>query len=181
MKKIKKLFKNHSPYLVGLTLFEIILSIIATLSFVYSDTLTYSDSLVIEQLGIEKLLESLYTSTWWALILFLLAFIAILSLTSIVYKKLEYFFISICCWVEMIILALNLNSTLKDNIFVLLLGLPILIINIIAYKSEKNILNKKKKKDEDKITKSDIICYSLLGTLIVVLVVVLIFLISNIK
>lgn len=149
MNKIKVLFKEHSPYLLGLTFLEIILSIICTLAFVYSDSLTYTESLIFNALGVEKLLQTLYSSTWWALILLLLAFIAIFSLTSIIYKKLEYLFISICSWVVMFVLALNFTKPISDIISVLLLFIPILIINIIAYKTEKNKLT-----DNTKITKN---------------------------
>lgn len=142
MNKIKTLFKEHSPYLIILTLLEIILSIICTLAFVYSDSLTYNESLIFNALGVEKLLQTLYSSTWWALILLLLALIAIFSLTSIVYKKLEYLFISICSWFVMFILAINFTKPISDILSVLLLFIPILIINIIAYKTEKEKLNK---------------------------------------
>ena len=145
MKTIKKLFKEHSPYLVLLTLAEILLSIVATLSFVYTDSLQYSDSAIISG-SVEKLLETVYSSTWWALILFLLFFIALFAFMSIIYKKLEYLTISIGCWVEMLILSINVGNDLKELLINLLLFIPIFILNIIAYKTEKNKLNTKTKK-----------------------------------
>ena len=145
MKTIKKLFKEHSPYLILLTLAEILLSVVATLSFVYTDSLQYSDSAIISG-GVEKLLETVYSSTWWALILFLLFFIALYAFMSIIYKKLEYLTISIGCWVEMLILSINVGNDLKELLINLLLFIPIFILNIIAYKTEKNKLNTKTKK-----------------------------------
>ena len=145
MKTIKKLFKEHSPYLILLTLAEILLSVVATLSFVYTDSLQYSDSAIISG-GVEKLLETIYSSTWWALILFLLFFIALFAFMSIIYKKLEYLTISIGCWVEMLILSINVGNDLKELLINLLLFIPIFILNIIAYKTEKNKLNTKTKK-----------------------------------
>ena len=145
MKTIKKLFKEHSPYLIFLTLGEILLSIVATLSFVYTDSLQYSDSAFISG-GVEKLLETVYSSTWWALILFLLFFIALFAIISIIYKKLEYLTISIGCWVEMLILSINVGNDLKELLINLLLFIPIFILNIIAYKTEKDKLNTKTKK-----------------------------------
>ncbi len=145
MKTIKKLFKEHSPYLILLTLAEILLSVVATLSFVYTDSLQYSDSAIISG-GVEKLLETVYSSTWWALILFLLFFIALFAFMSIIYKKLEYLTISIGCWVEMLILSINVGNDLKELLINLLLFIPIFILNIIAYKTEKNKLNTKTKK-----------------------------------
>lgn len=140
---MKKLIKEHSPYLLFLCLAEIIISIVSIEAFVYSDSLTYSDSLIYTALGIETLLESLYSSTWWALILFTLGFITITSVTSIVFKKLEYLFMSILGWILMLLLAINIGNPIKDIIFVILLFIPIIAINIIAYKTEKQKLNKK--------------------------------------
>lgn len=149
MKWLKKLFKDNSPYLVLLTLAESILSVVCTLAFVYSDTLSYADSQVFNALGIEKLLESIYSSTWWALILLLLTFIAILSIATIYLKKMDYLFIGILLWGEMLILAINLNNSLLDNLSIMALFIPIIIINIIAFKEQKKKLeikpNKKNK------------------------------------
>lgn len=145
---MKRLFKEHSPYLLILCLAEIIISIVSIEAFVYSDSLTYSDSLIYNAIGIETLLESLYSSTWWALILFTLGFITICSITSIVFKKLEYFFMGILGWGLMLILAINIGNPIKDILFVIALFVPILGINIIAYKTEKEKLSLKKRKAE---------------------------------
>lgn len=142
---MKKLFKEHSPYLLFLTLAEIIISIISIEAFVYSDSLNYSDSLIYNALGIEKLLETIYSSTWWAFILCTLGFITICSITSIVYKKLEFLFMSISGWILMLLLAINVGNPIKDIISVILLFIPIIMINIIAYKTEKKKLNTKKR------------------------------------
>ena len=114
---MKKLLKENSIYLVILTIVEIIISTICTLAFVYTDTLNYDDSLIFNALGMQKLLQTIYSSTWWALILTILALIAILSVTTLVYKKLEYLFIGICLWVEMFILTLDFNKSPKDLFF----------------------------------------------------------------
>ena len=106
---MKKIFKEHSPYLLFLCVMEIIITIISIEAFVYSDSLNYSDSLIYSAIGIEKLLETMYSSTWWAFILFTLGFITIMTLTSIVYKKLEYLFISIMGWILMLLLAINIG------------------------------------------------------------------------
>lgn len=142
---MKRLFKEHSPYLLILCLTEIVISIVSIEAFVYSDSLTYSDSLIYNAIGIETLLESLYSSTWWALILFTLGFITICSITSIVFKKLEYFFMGILGWGLMLILAINIGNPIKDILFVIALFVPILGINIIAYRTEKVKLTHKKK------------------------------------
>ena len=141
---MKKLLKENSIYLVVLTIVEIILSTICTIAFIYTDTLNYGDSLIFNALGIQKLLQTIYSSTWWALILMLLALIAIMSITTLVFKKLEYLFIGILLWVEMFILTLDFNKSPKDLFFSALLILPIIIINIIVYRREKEVLEKKK-------------------------------------
>ncbi len=133
---IKKLVKNNSPYFLGLTFIECLISIVCTIAFVYSDTLSYADSAIFETLGLEKLLENIYSSTWWSLILLLFAFIAILNISSLYLKKRDYAFISILLWGELFILAINLNRPLMDNLTIGALFIPILIINIIAYKDQ---------------------------------------------
>jgi hypothetical protein len=102
--------------------------------------------MIFNALGIQKLLQTIYSSSWWALILTILALIAILSVTTLVFKKLEYLFIGICLWVEMFILTLDFNKSPKDLFFSTLLILPIIIINIIVYNKEKEVLNKKTSK-----------------------------------
>ncbi len=139
---MKNIIKNHSPYLLFLTAIEIILSITCIEAFVYSDSLTYSDSLIYNAIGVEKLLENLYSSTFWALILFTLAFITICSITSIVFKKLEYLFMGILAWFIMLLLAINIGNPLMDNLLVIVFFIPIIVINIIAYKTEKKKLKK---------------------------------------
>lgn len=161
---MKKLFKEHSLYLLFITLAEIILSVVCIEAFVYSDSLTYSDSTVYTALGIETLLESMYSSTWWALILFTLAFITVCSITSIVYKKLDILFMGILSWVILLLLAINVGNALTETLTVLLLFIPIMILNIIAYKTEKkkleinefkkDIVEKKKAKKTSKKQKN---------------------------
>lgn len=153
MKLLKKLFKDNSPYLIFLTLAEVLLSIICTLAFVYSDTLSYADSQIFNALGIEKLLESIYSSTWWALILLILAFIAILSIATIYLRKMDYLFIGTLLWGEMLILAINLNNSLLDNLSIMFLFVPIIIINIIAFKEQKKRLEKPQKGQKNKASK----------------------------
>lgn len=150
---LKNLFKENSPYLVIVALAEVILSVVCTLAFVYSDTLSYADSQVFTAIGVEKLLESIYSSTWWALILLLLALIAILSIATIYLKKMDYHFISILLWGEMLILAINLNNSLIDNLSIFALFVPIMIINIIAFKDQKKKIEVKDIKKKKKASK----------------------------
>ena len=140
----KTIIKENSLYLVFLTLAELIISLICTLSFVYSDSLSYASSIVFESLGLETLLQSLYSSTFWALILVMLAIIVMMSITTLVYKKLEFLFIGILGWCELLILSINLTKSFGENLSTCALFIPIIIINIICYKKEKEKINKKK-------------------------------------
>ena len=140
--KIKNIFKDRSIFLTIITVIESILSISMILSFVYSDSLNYSDSLLLQSIGVQKLLENMYSSTWWGLILFLLSFISIFSITSLVYKKLEYLFISILLWFVMGICAINIGNPLAVNLSELAIFVPVIILNIMAYYKQKDKLKK---------------------------------------
>jgi hypothetical protein len=146
-KKLKNLYKTiikeNSLYLVFLTLAELVISVICTLSFVYSDSLTYANSVVFQSLGLESLLQTLYSSTFWALILVMLSIIVIMSITTLVFKKMEYLFIGILCWGELFILSINLTKSFGENLSTCALFIPIIIINIICYKKEKEKISKK--------------------------------------
>ncbi|MCR5482982.1 MAG: hypothetical protein K6E99_01035, partial [Bacilli bacterium] len=111
---MKKLFKEHSAYMLFIALFESVVSVIATLSFVYTDSLTYEKSLVLQAMGIEKLLETMYTSTWWALVLLLVFFVALFTILTIIYKDLKFYGISFGCLVELLILSINLTAPIKN-------------------------------------------------------------------
>ena len=146
---IKKFFKENSLYLIILTIAEFILSTVCTISFVYSDSLTYSESIIYQSLGVETLLQSIYSSTFWALILVLLAIIVMFSITCLVFRKIEYQFISLLGWIELFILSLNFTKPLGEILSTCALFIPIIIINIICYKKEYDklqLLNKKSKK-----------------------------------
>lgn len=138
---MKKLLKQHNPFIIIFTIIEIIISIIAILAFVYDDQ---TKALPLDDL--RNLLQTLYSQTWWGLTLFTVGLSSILSLTSIIYKKLDYYFISICLWVMLTILALNLNQKMIGSLKTLLLFIPIIIIKILCYKREQEVLNKKTKK-----------------------------------
>ena len=148
---MKKIINNNSKLLLGITTLETILAIVMTLAFVYTDSLKYGDTNAIAQMGIKTLLENMYSSTWWGLILFLLAFISIFSITSIVYKKMEYLFISILCWSMMGIIAINLRNPIGINIATIAIFVPVILIYGIAYKNQKIILQEQENKKNKNI------------------------------
>lgn len=132
---MKKVLKSHSPYIIFICVAQIILSIIATLALVYSDSLVFGNVDILNDL--ENLITTVYSQSWWALILFSLSFASILTLAAIVYRKLEYEFLSIGCIGLMILPSINVGSKLSDILLTLLLFIPIIIIKIIGYRQEK--------------------------------------------
>jgi hypothetical protein len=147
---MKKLFKENSKYLICLTIAEIILSIVSTMAFVYSDSLSYADSVVYEGIGIDLLMQNLYSSTFWALILVCIALISIMSIATLVFRKMDYLFIGIMGWIYLFILSINLTKPIGDILSTCAMFIPIIIINIICYKKEKEFINKKTKKVSNK-------------------------------
>ena len=109
---MKKIWKNNSKLLIIVTILEIILSIYFLMYFSYMDKLSYVEN----SNNLSLLVQNMYTSTWWALIIMSISFISIFSLTSIVYKKNYLHFISILIWAMLFILSLDLEKSLKYNI-----------------------------------------------------------------
>ena len=143
---MKKIFKENSKYLIILTIAEIILSIVSTMAFVYSDSLSYADSVVYEGIGIDVLLQNLYSSTFWALILVCIALISIMSIATLLFKKMDYLFIGIMGWIYLFILSINLTKPIGDILSTCAMFIPIIIINIICYKKEKEFIETKPRK-----------------------------------
>ena len=143
---MKRIFKENSIYLIILTIAEIILSIVSTMAFVYSDSLSYADSVVYEGIGIDVLLQNLYSSTFWALILVCIALISIMSIATLVFKKMDYLFIGIMGWIYLFILSINLTKPIGDILSTCAMFIPIIIINIICYKKEKEFIETKPRK-----------------------------------
>ena len=141
---MKRIWKNNSKLLIIITLLELILSLYFLIYLGYVDRLNYIEStnLIISDLTL--LIQNMYTSTWWALIISFIVLISILSLTSIIYKKQEYHFISILIWCMLFILSLDFTKSFKfilSNIFIFI---PIILINIKAYFNQKGFIKASK-------------------------------------
>ena len=104
--------------------------------FSYMDKLSYVEN----SNNLSLLIQNMYTSTWWALIIMSISLISIFSITSIVYKKNYLHFISILIWGVLFILSLDLEKSLKYNISNMCIFIPIIVINILAYFKEKKYL-----------------------------------------
>ena len=136
---MKKIWKEHSKLLIIITILELILGIYFLTYFGYVDRLNYIASSTTKISDIALLIQNMYTSTWWALIISFIILIGVLSLTSIIYKKQEYHFISILLWIMLFILALDFTKKISYNISTILIFIPIISINILSYFKEKKI------------------------------------------
>lgn len=142
---MKKIFQDRSKLMLCLTILEIILAVWILIAFSYSDRLTYAEAMEYNQDNLSLLLESMYTSTWYALIILTANLISIFSLVSTIFKKQEFHFVSISLWCVLMILAVDLNLNFMSNLSVLAIFIPIIILNIVAYFNQKKILENKKK------------------------------------
>ena len=134
------IWKKNSKLLIIVSLLEIILSIYFLIYFGYMDRLNYLEITKYSDLAL--LIQNMYTSTWWALIISFLSIISIFSLTSIIYKKNYLHFISILLWILLFILSLDLSKNISFNLSNVAIFLPIIIINILAYKNQERIVKK---------------------------------------
>lgn len=138
---MKKLFKENSKLLLLITILEIILSLYFLIYFGYMDRLNYIESSTKTMNDLALLIQNMYTSTWWALIISFKVLISTLTLTSIIYKKQEYHFISIILWIMLFILALDFTKSLTYNLSNIAIFIPIILINILAYKNQNKYKN----------------------------------------
>lgn len=143
---MKRILKDRSKLMIILTILEIILALWILIAFSYSDRLSYSQSMEYNQDNLSLLLETMYTSTWYALIILTANLISIFSLVSTIFKKQEFHFVSISLWCVLMILAVDLNLNFMSNAATLAIFIPIILLNIIAYINQKKLLNNIKKK-----------------------------------
>jgi len=140
---MKNFIKDRSKLMLVLTILEIVLAIWILVAFSYSDRLTYAEAIEYNQDNLSLLLESMYTSTWYALIILTANLISIFSLVSTIFKKQEFHFVSISLWCVLMILAVDLNLNFMSNLSVLAIFIPIILLNIVAYINQKKLLTKK--------------------------------------
>lgn len=136
---MKKILKDRSKLLLIITILEIILAIWFLCYFNYLDRLTYAESITTTTKDLALLIENMYTSTWWALIILVSCFIAIFALISFIYKESKYQLISCILWFILLLLALNIKDTFKSNLSTICIFIPIMVVNIIAFINQKKI------------------------------------------
>lgn len=136
---MKKILKKHSKLLMIISLLEILLGLYFLIYLGYVDKLNYISSINTKVDNLTLLIQNMYTSTWWALIILTINLISIFTLTSIIYNKNYLHFISIALWIILLILSLDFTKTFKYNITNLLIFIPIIALNILGYVNEKRI------------------------------------------
>ena len=141
---MKKVWNNNSKLLIVITVLELILSTYFLIYFGYVDRLNYIESQTTTMSDLTLLIQNMYTSTWWALIIVSIMLISIFSLTSIIYKKREFHFISILIWCMLFILALDFTKSFKYNLSNIAIFIPIILINIKAYFNQRIFLKNTK-------------------------------------
>ena len=139
---MKKIWNNNSKLLLIISFLEIILGIYFLMYFNYIDKLNYIDSSKIIINDLSLLLQNIYTSTFWALIICMIILISIFTLTSIIYKKNYLHFISILIWCMLFILSIDLTKTFMYNLSNIAIFIPIITLNILAYFNQKRITSK---------------------------------------
>ena len=141
---MKKICNNNSKLLIVITVLELILSTYFLIYFGYVDRLNYIESQTTTMSDLALLIQNMYTSTWWALIIVSIMLISIFSLTSIIYKKREFHFISILIWCMLFILALDFTKSFTYNLSNIAIFIPIILINIKAYFNQRIFLKNTK-------------------------------------
>jgi len=135
-------FKERSKLLFILTIFEILLSIWYLSYFNYLDRLNYYENINLEKDSLALLLQNMFTSTFWGLLIILIALSAISSLIALLYKDEKFELISSLIWCIVLILSFDLHSTFKDNISNILIIGPIVLFSFIAFFKQKSLKDK---------------------------------------
>ena len=137
---MKKLLKNNSKLLIIITILETVLALYFLIYLGYVDRLNYieSQSNTIQDLAL--LIQNMYTSTWWALIISMILFISIFTITSIIYKKIYLHYISILIWIMLFILSLDFTKSFSYNLSNIAIFIPIILVNIKAYFNQKKYI-----------------------------------------
>lgn len=134
------MFKNRSKLLFGVSLVQSIFSFWALIYFNYIDRLNYNESIINSTKDLALLIQNMYTSSWWALIILTICLISIFSIVAFIYKDLKFEFISILLWFVLFILAFNLKDSFLNNISIICIFIPIIIVNIFSYFNQKKLL-----------------------------------------
>lgn len=139
IKMMKRIFKKRSKLLGLLTIGDNLLALFLLCYFNYLDRLNYAESVIHTTNDLALLIQNMYTSTWWALIILSICLIAAFKLVGFYYRDLKFILISSYLWVVLLILAINIKDSFMNNISVLAIFIPIVIFNFAAYINQKKL------------------------------------------
>lgn len=139
---IKKILKTRSLTLAITTFLESLLALFSLTYFNYLDRLSYAESVINKTSDLALLIENMYTSTWWALIILTLCLIVGFKIIGFIYKDERFILLSIILWVILLILAINIKDSIVNNLSTLAIFIPIIGFNIKGFISQKK-LNRK--------------------------------------
>ena len=105
--------------------------------FNYLDRLNYSEGLISKTSDLALLLENMFTSTFWGLLILVISLGTIFSIIAFIYRDHKFQLMTSLMWVIILILSINVKDTLKNNISSLFIILPILIFNFVAFYDQK--------------------------------------------
>lgn len=136
---IKRIFNKRSKLLGFLTIGDNVLALFLLCYFNYLDRLNYAESVINTTNDLALLIQNMYTSTWWALIILSICLIAGFKLVGFYYRDLKFILISSYLWVVLLILAINIKDSFINNISTLAIFIPIIIFNFTAYINQKKL------------------------------------------
>jgi glucan phosphoethanolaminetransferase (alkaline phosphatase superfamily) len=139
IKMMKRIFKKRSKLLGLLTIGDNLLALFLLCYFNYLDRLNYAESVIHTTNDLALLIQNMYTSTWWALIILSICLIAAFKLVGFYYRDLKFILISSYLWVLLLILAINIKDNFMNNISVFAIFIPIIIFNFAAYINQKKL------------------------------------------
>ena len=138
------MFKKRSKLLFVTASIESIISIWALFYFNYLDRLSYKESVINTTADLALLIENMFTSTWWALIILTFCLISIFGIVSFIYKDLKFQFMAILLWFILFILALDFNDNVLNIFSTVALFVPLITLNIISYFNHNKMIKSKK-------------------------------------
>ncbi|MDD2238644.1 MAG: hypothetical protein PHH51_02000 [Bacilli bacterium] len=134
------MFEKRSKLFFAVILIQGLFSIWILFYFNYLDRLNYSESIINNTNDLALLIQNMYTSSWWALIILTICLISIFSIVSFVYRDLKFQFMAILLMIILFILALNFKDSFLNNISVICIFIPVIILNIFCYFKQKKYL-----------------------------------------
>lgn len=140
------MLEKRSKFLITIVSLESVLSIWALFYFNYLDRLNYSESLKYKLTDLALLIQDMFTSTWWALIILTICLITIFSAVAVIYRDVKFQFISIILWFILFILALDFKDLPLNILSIVAIFIPIIIANIIGYINQNKLVKKQNRK-----------------------------------